>query len=113
MPRSGKIGGALSGAAFSLMLTCSAAFAGETHQVFIEKFEFAPANLTIKRGDMVEFVNKDIAPHTATEESDYLWDTGELAKNQSARIEFSEIGTSNYFCAFHPHMKAEITVTPN
>ena len=113
MIRFGKTGGALLGAVFTMALACNAALSAETHQVIIEKFEFVPANLTIKRGDTVEFVNKDIAPHTATEEGDYLWDTGELAKNQTARIEFSDVGTSNYFCAFHPHMKAEITVTAN
>ncbi|MXN66570.1 copper-binding protein [Stappia sp. GBMRC 2046] len=113
MHRFGQICGALSGAAFSLMLACCAAYAGQTHQVIIQKFEFVPANLTIKRGDTVEFVNKDIAPHTASEESDFLWDTGELVRNQSARIEFTKAGTSKYFCVFHPHMKAEIIVTAN
>ena len=111
MHRFGKIGSALAGATFLLAATAATgAFAGETHQVIIEQFEFVPATLTVKAGDTVEFVNRDIVPHTASE-TDFEWDTEELTKGKSARIEFSAAGTTDYFCAYHPHMKGRIVVT--
>ncbi len=111
MHRFGKIGSALSGVAFLLAATAATnAFAGETHQVIIEQFEFVPATLTVKAGDTVEFINRDIVPHTATE-AEFEWDTEELAKGQSSLIEFSVAGTNEYFCVYHPHMKGRIVVT--
>ncbi|MCX2723976.1 cupredoxin domain-containing protein [Roseibium salinum] len=110
--RSACFGGTLTGAALAFLIAAPAAHAGENHQVVIERFVFSPATLTITRGDTVEFVNTDPAPHTATED-DTLWDTGELKKGQSARIEFPDAGTSTYYCVFHPNMKAEIVVIEN
>ncbi|MBA5775890.1 cupredoxin family copper-binding protein [Stappia sp. F7233] len=112
MLRIRKIGGALLGAIILLTAACgNGAFAGETHQVVIERFEFVPATITIRAGDAIEFVNRDIAPHTATE-VEGEWDTTELAKGQASRLEFAAAGTSDYFCAFHPHMKGKVIVTP-
>jgi plastocyanin len=112
MKRFRRIGGAVTGAAFTLVIAGPAAHAGEYYSVVIEKFAFVPAILTIRPGDTVEFVNKDIVPHTATGD-DRRWDTGELGKGRSASIEFTGAGTFAYHCTFHPHMKAEILVTTN
>lgn len=81
-----------------------------SHVVDIAKFKFAPATLTIRQGDTVEWINRDIAPHTATENGK-AWDTQNLGRGQSARITFSVAGTTAYFCRYHPGMRAEITVT--
>lgn len=111
MHRFGKTGSAFAGATFLLIATTeTVTSAGETHQVFIEQFEFAPASLTVKAGDTVEFVNRDIVPHTASE-TDFEWDTEELANGKSARVEFSIAGTNDYFCAYHPLMRGRIVVT--
>ncbi len=109
---SAEFGSALLGATFFLSAAFSGTFAGEagqTHQVVIAKFKFIPAELTIQPGDTVEWINQDIAPHTATG-SDKAWDTGRLRKNESGAITFSTAGQFDYFCYFHPAMKAVITV---
>lgn len=112
MLRLRKTGGALLGAIILLAAACgNGAFAGETHLVVIEQFEFVPATITIRQGDAIEFVNRDIAPHTATE-TEGEWDTAELARGQALRLEFATAGTSDYFCAFHPHMTGKVIVTP-
>jgi plastocyanin len=82
------------------------------HVVEIRKLKFVPAALTIRRGDTVEWINRDIVPHTATE-SEAEWDTDKLTKGQSGRVTFLQPGLAAYFCVFHPSMKGEITVTEN
>lgn len=80
-----------------------------THQVTIAGMQFSPASLTIAPGDTVVFTNADGAPHTATAK-DSSFDTGKLAKGDSASITFSAAGEFAYYCKVHPMMKATITV---
>ena len=110
MPRPAGSGGALLCAV--LALVPAPALSAETHRVVIEKFAFVPADISIRPGDRVAFLNRDLAPHTATG-TDVAWDTGALTRGQSAEIAFESAGTFAYFCAFHPHMKARIRVTTN
>lgn len=84
--------------------------AATTHTVEIKGFSFSPATLTIAAGDTVTFVNKDAAPHTASDRGG-AFDTGRLKKGQSAQITFSSKGKFNYFCRVHPRMKATLSVT--
>lgn len=106
------LGGVLLGAIFAALLVPLLAIAAEgptTHRVVIEKFAFVPASITIKAGDRVEWINRDIVPHTATDgEGD--WDTANLVKGATGAISFSGSGTWAYFCAYHPNMRGEIIV---
>ncbi len=104
--------GALLGTIPLLWLTgARTALARQTdHQVSIRKFVFKPAELVITVGDRVTWTNLDIAPHTATEFSEGLWDTGELSRNDTNTIVFNEPGSFTYYCVFHPHMKGVIQV---
>ena len=86
-----------------------AASHGGAKTVEISGFKFSPANLSVKAGDTVQFVNMDGAPHTATAK-DGSFDTGRLGKGQSKAVTFSKKGTFDYFCAVHPNMKGKITV---
>lgn len=79
-------------------------------RVDIGAFAFEPAQLTIRAGESVEWINHDFAPHTAIDDEGG-WDTGELEKAQTVTLRFDTPGTYPYFCAYHPHMRAEITVT--
>lgn len=103
-------GGALAGAAIGVSWTGMASSASpQTHCVDVRAFGFEPAMLTIRPGDSVEWVNHDLAPHTATE-VDWAWDTGEMTKGDSRTVAFNQPGSVEYFCVFHPHMKGRITV---
>jgi plastocyanin len=80
--------------------------------VTIQSFQFQPAEVTIKTGGTVTFVNKDSAPHTATPIGDTKFsDIGRLTKNQSKTVTFNRLGTYNYFCVIHPSMKGKVIVT--
>ncbi|NEY88945.1 cupredoxin domain-containing protein [Tabrizicola oligotrophica] len=80
-----------------------------SHQVNIKSMEFIPADLAIAVGDTVTFLSEDSPPHTASAK-DESFDTGKLTKGQSATITFAQAGEFDYFCKFHPSMKARITV---
>ena len=79
------------------------------HRVVIDRFAFEPQRLELRPSDIVEWTNRDLAPHTASAESGD-WDSGELSRGGVFRQRFSAEGTAPYFCAFHPHMRGEITV---
>ena len=76
--------------------------------VLMEKMVFSPATIEIKKGEVVEWKNKDITPHTAT--SPAFGDSGALASGQSWQHKFTESGTFPYTCTFHPTMKGVVVV---
>lgn len=81
----------------------------KTHQIKISNFEFAPAILNVKIGDTVNWMNTDIAPHTATAR-DKSWSTKTLKKGEQQEIIISKDMSLDYFCRFHPMMKAALTL---
>ena len=80
-----------------------------THKVEIQQFAFLPPRIEIAVGDVVEWTNRDLAPHTATA-ADRSWDTGSIKNGATGRFVGTTPGTLDYFCAFHPHMKGVIVV---
>jgi plastocyanin len=94
-------------AAAVLALLASPAFAAN-HEVAIEGFKFAPANISVAAGDTITFTNKDSAPHTATA-NDGSFDTGRLNKGESATVTINAAGTFDYICELHPSMKGVVT----
>jgi plastocyanin len=102
---------ALRGAAVVLLLQIASAhvgIAGEVVQVTINDLAFSPAEITVKAGDTVEWVNNDFIDHTATATSGE-WDVMIVA-GQSARQEMTKTGTIKYFCRVHPDMTGTITI---
>ena len=80
-----------------------------THIVEIRQFDFSPRELVVRKGDIVTWVNRDIAPHTATA-TDSSWDTGELAQGESADIVVRDDMQASYYCRYHPMMKGQLTI---
>ncbi|WP_461489098.1 plastocyanin/azurin family copper-binding protein [Pontibacter sp. HJ8] len=74
--------------------------------VEISQMKFSPAELLVKKGDTVTFLNKDMVTHDVTEASGKLWKSPPLAPGDSWRM----VATQNtaYFCSFHPIMKGSI-----
>lgn len=91
--------------------TTTPAPAAQQHTVDIKSFAFAPATLTVKKGDKVTFTNKDSAPHTATSVGTG-WDSGNLSKNQSFTLDTATLapGTYQYLCSLHTSMKGTLIV---
>jgi plastocyanin len=80
----------------------------ETIQVVIDNLAFSPAEIEVKVGDTVEWVNKDIFDHTATVKGG--WDVNIPAGTSSSLvIETAEAAT--YYCRFHPNMIGKVIST--
>ena len=83
--------------------------APRTHTVVMRNFGFDPATVTVAAGDTVEWSNADLVPHTATAR-DAAWDSKSIAASGAWHMIASTPGTHDYYCVFHPGMKATIVV---
>jgi len=81
-----------------------------TKTVLIQGFRFKPAQITIKRGTKVRWINKDREPHTATANNRKTFDSGRLGKGQSYTHTFKSVGTKKYHCEIHPFMRGSVVV---
>ena len=95
--------------ALSCMASAASALAGETVQVKITDLAFLPTEVTARVGDTIQWVNNDIVDHTATATKGGDWDVMIVAGKQ-AEQQLTRAGEIDYFCRFHPFMKAKITV---
>nr|WP_154959724.1 plastocyanin/azurin family copper-binding protein [Paenibacillus xylanexedens] len=81
----------------------------KTYVIEISDFAFQTAELKIKVGDQVEFVNKDQVKHSVVAEDD-SFDTGLLGEGEKSVVTFKKVGEINYHCGPHPSMKGVIKV---
>ncbi len=81
---------------------------GETLQVLVENFKFAPTNLEVKVGDTVKWVNKDSVRHTVT--IPVLNVDQNLPAGGTTTYTFTEKGSFDYHCTPHPSMQAKVVV---
>jgi plastocyanin len=82
-----------------------------TKKVLIKNFRFSPAKITVKRGTRVVWINKDIAPHTATATNKpRSFDSGRLGQGERFSHTFRRVGKKPYYCEIHPDMRGRITV---
>jgi plastocyanin len=97
-------------AAFLLLLSGrgSASAHGTTIRVVIQNLEFSPAEVTAKVGDTIEWVNKDVLLHTATDKGG-AWDVS-IDPGKTGRLVLDTAGTFEYDCKYHPNMKGKIVV---
>jgi plastocyanin len=72
---------------------------------------FSPANLTVKVGKTVTWVNKDTVTHTVTSDGSVLFDSGFMPTGSTFQFTFTMSGTFPYYCTVHPYMKGTIVVT--
>ena len=96
--------------AAALMLGASVSALAATIQITIENLVFAPAEASAKVGDTIEWINKDIFAHTATARGGD-WDVT-MPPKKTVTLVLKKAGTVDYYCRFHPNMKATLTVAP-
>ncbi len=77
------------------------------YSVEIRAFKFVPEVISAKPGDTITWINSDIVPHTATAR-DKSWDTGTIPKGGSKSLKVTADMQADYFCRFHPMMKASL-----
>jgi plastocyanin len=91
------------------MVVGSAAAAPVVHTVTIDGFEFHPPTVTVRKGDVVVWRNKDPVPHTATAKDAGL-DSAEISASGAFRFTAARPGRFEYVCTLHPTMKGVLVV---
>ncbi len=82
--------------------------AAKTHEVVIQGLLYVPETLTVRRGDVVVWINKDPFPHTVTAAG--AFDSGAIAAGKSWRFTVGKTGTHPYLCTLHTTMKGTLKV---
>jgi plastocyanin len=80
---------------------------------------YAPATLTVKKGDSIQVTNKDTVPHTVTNGKDAsdptsgkLFDTSIINAGSTAQVSTAKLSTGDYpfHCTIHPYMTGLLKV---
>jgi len=71
---------------------------------------YSPVSYIVTVGTTVTWLNNDTATHTVTE-SNGLFDSGPLTPGATFSYTFSQPGTYQYACTYHPWMTGTIVVT--
>ena len=83
---------------------------GATIQIVMDNLVVSPATANAKVGDTVEWINKDIFAHTATARNGDF-DVAMPPKKTVTSV-LKKAGTVEFYCRFHPNMKAVLTIAP-
>ncbi|MDX1279433.1 plastocyanin/azurin family copper-binding protein [Oceanihabitans sediminis] len=79
-----------------------------THTVTIFRMKYHPAQLNVRKGDTVVWINKDFVPHDVTEATNKKWTSKPLKQGEKwYRVITEDI---NYYCDLHKVMKGVITI---
>ena len=70
----------------------------------------SPAEASAKVGDTIEWINKDVFAHTATARNGDFDVT--MPPKKTVTSVLKKAGTVEYYCRFHPNMKAVLTIAP-
>jgi len=81
-----------------------------TIQIAMENLVFSPAEANAKVGDTIEWINKDVFAHTATARNGDFDVTMPPKKTVTSVVR--KAGTIEYYCRFHPNMKAVLKIEP-
>jgi plastocyanin len=81
-----------------------------TIQIMMDDLVILPAEVSVKAGDTIEWVNKDVFAHTATARNgdfDVM-----MPPKKTVTSVVKKAGRIEYYCRFHPNMKAVLVVAP-
>ena len=93
-----------------LVVGASVSARAATLQISMENLEIVPAEASARVGDTVEWINKDVLAHTATARNgdfDVM-----LPPKKTTTFVLKKAGTIDYYCRFHPNMKARLKIEP-
>jgi plastocyanin len=93
---------------FMLAMLCGKVEAdATTHAVTIEGMHYVPERLTVQSGDRIVWKNRDLVPHTVTDDA---FDSQQIAPEASWSIVLRKPGSYLYRCKLHPGMHAILIV---
>jgi plastocyanin len=78
----------------------------KVYTVEIKDMKFVPQNITVRKGDTLIWINRDMMAHDVTEETAKMWTSGPIAAGGSWKIAVSE--EAAYYCSIHVVMKGKI-----
>jgi plastocyanin len=81
-----------------------------TIEITMESLEVSPKDASAKVGDTIEWINKDVFAHTATARNGDF--DVNLPARKSGTLVLKKAGTIDYYCRFHPNMKATLKIEP-
>ncbi|MCH9639508.1 MAG: hypothetical protein K0U40_08450 [Betaproteobacteria bacterium] len=81
----------------------------QTHVIAIEDLKFMPQEINVKPGDIVQWVNFDFIPHTATA-NDHVWNSDMIGAQASWEMTVDRDTFEGYFCVYHPGMQGKIKI---
>ena len=94
----------------ALMVATSISARAATIQISMENLVISPAEASAKVGDTIEWINKDVFAHTATARNGDFDVTMPPKKTVSSVLK--KAGTVEYYCRYHPNMKAVLKIEP-
>lgn len=77
-----------------------------TDTVVIKQMQFTPAELNVKAGDTVIFINNDIVDHNVTQDKTNGFYSDTLAVGKSWKLAVTD--SASYFCSIHPSMRGKL-----
>ncbi len=77
--------------------------------IAIDNFSFTPKEITVAKGTVVTWTNRDDVPHTVVS-TEQKFRSKALDTDDHFSFTFSETGTYVYFCSVHPMMQGKIVV---
>ena len=80
----------------------------KTATIAVDMLAFGPAPTGLRVGDTVEWVNRDIFLHSATDAAGGF--DVRLPPGGRGRVVLKRPGTIDYYCRFHPGMKGRLVV---
>jgi plastocyanin len=73
---------------------------------------FSPAELTIRPGDALVFVNADAVKHNVHSATEgFVFDLAVQQPRASDRVQFTKTGVLEILCHIHPRMRMTVRVT--
>jgi plastocyanin len=81
-----------------------------TIQITMQDLVIAPAEVSARVGDNIEWINKDVFAHTATARNGDFDVT--MPPKKTVTSVLKKAGTVEYYCRYHPNMKAILKIEP-
>ena len=81
-----------------------------TMQIIMDNLVVSPAETSAKVGDTIEWINKDVFAHTATARNGDFDIT--MPPKKTVTSVLTKAGTVEYYCRYHPNMKAVLKIAP-
>jgi plastocyanin len=98
--------------AFAVLLLAAACVSAHaaTIQISVQNMEFSPTEVSANVGDAIEWNNEDVLLHSATARNGDF--DVNLPPKKTGSVVLKKAGTVDYYCRYHPNMKATINVAP-